>query len=161
MKIKRKKEDIRTLILKKVKYYRKSSRILFYDNPKTHYKEKVKLDENELEILLIKLSLSKKILLTTKCLYIIDKNSNTKIHGEDIDRLDYMEYINGESIVKNKSRIKIFFFRLKMNFRIGKYRIVKKDGGFIELKIRRTSFADCLNGSVKKLKFVGSKYIAI
>lgn len=161
MKIKRRKEDIRNQILKKIEYYRNNKGIQFFDDANNQYKGSIKLDDNEIEVLLIRLNRLKKVLLTTKCLYIVDKNSTTKISGKDIDRFDYMEFINGEKIIEVKSKIKIMLLRFKMNFRIGNYRIVKNNGSFIELVIKRTRFADCLNDCIKKLKFVGNKYEGI
>ena len=158
--MKKRKENIKKQILKKLEYYRKERGITFFDDP-NHFKENILLDDNELEVLSIKLNRSKKILITTKYIYFINKNILTKILGKDIDRFDYMEFINGEEIIESKSKIKIMLFRFKMYFRIGSYRIVKKDGSFIELTIWKTQFADCLNECVKKLKFVGNKYEAI
>ncbi|WP_025665354.1 hypothetical protein [Aquimarina megaterium] len=159
--MKKKKEDIRNQILKKVKYYRNSRGIIFFDNPNNQFKENIVLDNNELEVLLIKLKRSRKIIVTTKHIYSIDKNLTTKILAQDIDRFDYMEFINGEKIIEGGSKIKIMLLRFKMNFRIGNYRIVQRNGSFTELIIWRTRFADCLNGCIKKLKFVGNKYDAI
>ena len=99
--------------------------------------------------------------MTTKNLYYLDKKNVKKIIGENIDRFDYMEFVNGEKIIEGNSRFKIAFLRLKMNFRVGTYRIVEKDDSFVELKIWKTNFADCLNGCIKKLKFVGTKYEGI
>ncbi|WP_074407784.1 MULTISPECIES: hypothetical protein [Aquimarina] len=161
MKIRKKKEDIRKQILLKIKYYRHSRGIRFFDNSNNLLEEKLKLESNELEVVLIKFSRKEKILLTTKNIYYLDKNNVQKIIGENIDRFDYMEFINGEKIIEEKSRLKIFFLRLKMNFRIGTYRIIEKNNSFVELKIWKTNSADCLNGGIKKLKFVGTKYEAI
>ena len=158
--MKKRKENIKKQILKKLEYYRKERGITFFDDP-NHFKENILLDDNELEVLSIKLNRSKKILITTKYIYYINKNILTKILGKDIDRFDYMEFINGEEIIESKSKIKIKLLRFKMYFRIGSYRIVKKDGSFTELTIWKTQFADCLNECVKKLKFVGNKYEAI
>ncbi|WP_299124832.1 hypothetical protein [uncultured Tenacibaculum sp.] len=159
--MKKRKENIKKQILKKLEYYRKERGITFFDNPNHHFKENILLDDNELEVLSIKLNRSREILITTKYVYYINKNILTKILGKDIDRFDYMEFINGEEIIESKSKIKIMLFRFKIYFRIGNYRIVKKDGSFIELTIWKTQFADCLNECVKKLKFVGNKYEAI
>ena len=159
--MKKNKEDIRCQILKKVHYFRNSRGIVFFDNPNNQFKEDLLLDSNEIEVLLIKLNRSVRILLTTKHLYFIDKKSTTKILGKDIERFDYMEFINGEKIIEGKSKIKIILLRFKMNFRIGNYRIVQKTGSFTELTIWKTRFADCLNDCIKKLKFVGNKYDAI
>lgn len=159
--MKKTKEALRSQILKKLKYYRNSKGITLFDNPNNKLKENIVLDSNELEVLLIKMNRSTRIVVTTKYIYIICKKTNTKILGQEIDRLDYMEFINGEKIIEGKSRIRTIILRFKMNFRIGKYRIVKKNGSFIELAIYKTRFADCLNECVKKLKFVGNKYQAI
>tara|TARA_B100000795_G_scaffold263228_1_gene242064 strand:- start:9 stop:488 length:480 start_codon:yes stop_codon:yes gene_type:complete len=157
----KKKEDIRNQILKKVHYYRNSRGIIFFDNPNNQLKEDLLLDDNEIEVLLIKLNWSSKILLTTKHLYFIDKKLTTKILAKDIDKFDYLEFINGEKIIEGKSKIKIILLRFKINFRVGNYRIVQKTGSFTELTIWKTRFADCLNDCIKKLKFVGNKYDAI
>ncbi|WP_394751351.1 hypothetical protein [Spongiimicrobium salis] len=159
--MKKKKEDIRNQILKKVKYYRHSRGIVFFDNSNNKSNENIALDSNEIEVLLIRLNRSRRILVTTKFIYFIDKKITTKILGQNIDRLDYMEFVNAEKIIEGKSKIKIRLLRFKMSFRVGNYRIVEKNGSFIELTIWRTRFADCLNDCVKKLKFVGNKYEAI
>lgn len=159
--MKKTKEALRSQILKKLKYYRNSKGITLFDNPNNKLKENIVLDSNELEVLLIKMNRSTRIVVTTKYIYIICKKTNTKILGQEIDRLDYMEFINGEKIIEGKSRIQTIILRFKMNFRIGKYRIVKKNDSSIELVIYRTRFADCLNECVKKLKFIGNKYEAI
>ncbi|WP_299158340.1 hypothetical protein [uncultured Tenacibaculum sp.] len=161
MKVRKKQEDLRKQILLKIKYYRHSKGITFFDNSYNILKEKVSLENNELEVALIKFSRKSKVLLTTKNIYYLDKNNIRKIIGENIDRFDYMEFINGEKIIEEKSRLKIFFLRFKMNFRIGTYRIVEKNNSFVELKIWKTNFADCLNGGIKKLKFVRTKYEGI
>jgi len=161
LKIRKNKEDIRKQILLKIKYYRNSRGITFFDNSNNLLKEKLNLESNELEVALIKFSRRRKILLTTKNIYYLDKNNIQKIVGENIDRFDYMEFINGEKIMEEKSRLKIFFLRFKINFRIGTYRIVEKNDSFVELKIWKTNFADCLNGGIKKLKFAGTKYEGI
>ena len=161
MKIRKSKEDIRKQIQLKIKYYRKSRGITFFDNSNNLLKENLSLESNELEVALIKFSRRRKILLTTKNIYYLDKKNTRKIIGENIDRFDYIEFINGEKIMEENSRLKIFFLRFKMNFRIGTYRIVEKNESFVELKIWRTNFADCLNGAVKKLKFIGAKYEGI
>ena len=158
MKIRKKKEDIRKQILLKIKYYRNSKGITFFDNSDSLLKEELNLESNELEVVLIKFRRKQKILLTTKNIYYLDKNNVKKVVGENIDRFDYMEFVNGEKIIEEKSRLRIFFLRFKMNFRIGTYRIVEKNDSFVELKIWKTNFADCLNGGIKKLKFVGTKY---
>ncbi|WP_231517328.1 hypothetical protein [Tenacibaculum sp. 47A_GOM-205m] len=145
----------------KIKYYRNSKGITFFDNSNNLITEDFNLENNELEVALIKFNRRRKILLTTKNIYYLNKNNIQKIVGENIDRFDYMEFINGEKIMEEKSRLKIFFLRFKMNFRIGTYRIVEKNDSFIELKIWKTNFADCLNGGIKKLKFVGAKYEGI
>ena len=86
-------------------------------------------------------------MLTTKCIYSIDKNSTIKVLRKDIDRLDYMEFINREKTIEEKSRTKIILLRFKINFRIESYRTVKNNDSFIELNIKTTRFADCLNGT--------------
>ncbi len=158
MKIKKKKEDIKKQILQKVRHYRKSKGILFFDTSTYKNNENIIFDNNELEILLIRLNRFKKILVTTNCLYIIDKKSIVKILGNAIERIDYMQYENLEKTVEEKSKLRIKLDMLKINFRIGDFRIVKKDGSFIALKIKRTRFYDCLNDSIKKLKFVTNTY---
>ena len=161
LKIIKKKEHIRKQILLKIKYYRNSGGITFFDNSKNLLEEKLKLESNELEVVLINLSKKRRVLLTTKNVYYFNKKNVQKIVGENIDRFDYMEFVNGEKIMEEKSRIKIFWLRFKMNFRIGTYRIVERNDSFVELKIWKTNFADCLNGGIKKLKFVGTKYEGI
>ncbi|MCE7995694.1 MAG: hypothetical protein HEP71_27190 [Roseivirga sp.] len=156
--MKKKKENIRHQILKRVKDYRGSKGITFFDDSNNQLNEDVVLDSNELEVLLIRLNRSRKILLTTKFIYVIDKKITTKILGQDIDRFDYMEFINGDKIIEGKSRFKIRLLRLRLNFRVGNYRIVEKNGSYTELTIWKTRFADCLNDYVNKLKFVGNKY---
>ncbi|CAM1355444.1 hypothetical protein [Tenacibaculum halocynthiae] len=158
MKIKKKKEHIRKQILLKIKYYRNSRGITFFENSNKSLEEKLKFESNELEVVLIKLNRQKRILLTTKNIYYFNKKSVQKIVGKNIKRFDYMEFVNGEKIIEEKSRIKIFWLRFKMNFRVGTYRIVERNNSFIELKIWRTNFADCLNDGIKKLKFVVTKY---
>ena len=159
--LKKKKEDIRNQILKKVKDYRNKKGIIFYDDTKKQLRHNIALDDNELEILLIKLKRSKHILLTTKSIYFLDKESIKKIDGQEINRFDYMEFVNGEKIIEGSSSLKIFLLRFKMRYRIGHYRIIKNDGRYIEVSIWKTRFADCLNASIKKLKFVANKYEAI
>ncbi len=159
--MKKKKEDLRYQILKKVNYYRTSRGITFFDDSNNKFKGDILLDRNEIEVLLIRLNRSKKILLTTKFIYLIDKKITVKILGQDIDRFDYMEVINAEKMIEGKSRIKRMLFRYKIIFRVGNYRIVNNNGSFSELTIWKTRFADCLNDCVKKLKFVGNNYEVI
>ena len=161
MKTKKKKENIRKQILLKIKYYRNSRGILFFENSNRLMDEKLKLESNELEVALLNLSRQKRILLTTKNIYYFNKKSIQKIVGENIESFEYMEFVNGEKIIKEKSRVKIFWLRFKMNFRIGTYRIVERNKSFIELKIWKINFADCLNDGIKKLKFVVEKYEGI
>lgn len=158
MKYRKSKESIRNQILKKLWFVRNKRGIIFFDTPDNIYQEDIKLDPNDIEVLLMEINRSKKILVTTKYIFIIDKQSTFRIKGDEIDRLDYMEFVNGQKTIEEKSRLKIMHLRFKMNRRIGHYRIVKKDGSFEEIKIKRTKFADCLNDSVKKLKFVANKY---
>ena len=160
MKLKKRKEYIRNQIQLKIEHFRTKKGIDFLNDCENNFNNVI-LDKNELNVLLIKLNWKRKVLLTTKNLFIIDNKNTTKIIGENIDRFDYMEFINGEKIIEGKSKLKIIFLRFKMNFRIGTYRIVEKNNTFIELKICRTKFADCLNGGIKKLKFVGNKYEGI
>lgn len=131
------------------------------DDSNNILKEKVDFENNELEVAIIKFNSKRKILLTTKNIYYLDKNNIRKIVGENIDRFDYMEFINGEKVIEEDSRFKIFLLRLKMRFRIGTYRIVENNDSFLELKIWKTNSADCLNDGIKKLKFIGTKYEAI
>ncbi|CAL2078194.1 hypothetical protein [Tenacibaculum sp. 190524A02b] len=159
--MKKKKEAIRNQILKKVKYYRNSRGIVFLDNPNKQLKEDIVIENNELEVLLIKLKRSRRILVTTKHIYFIDKKEITKILGKNIERFDYMELINGEKIIEGKSKIRKVILRFKMNFRIGSYRIIQRDGSFTEVTIWKTQFVDCLGDCIKALKFVGNKYEAI
>ncbi|CAL2095934.1 conserved protein of unknown function [Tenacibaculum sp. 190524A02b] len=159
--MKKKKEAIRNQILKKVKYYRNSRGIVFLDNPNKQLKEDIVIENNELEVLLIKLKRSRRILVTTKHIYFIDKKEITKILGKNIERFDYMELINGEKIIEGKSKIKKRLLRFKMNFRIGNYRVIQRDGSFTEVTIWKTQLADCLDDCIKALKFVVNKYEAI
>ncbi|WP_196889878.1 hypothetical protein [Aureivirga sp. CE67] len=161
MKIRKNKEYIRKQILLKIKYYRNSRGITFFDDSNNILKEKYNLESNELEVALIKFNRRRKILLTTKNIYYLDKNNIQKIVGENIDRFDFMEFINGEKIIEEKSRLKNFFLRFKIHFRIGTYRIVEKNNSFIELKIWKTNLADCLDEGIKNLKFVATKYEGI
>ncbi|CAL2101688.1 conserved protein of unknown function [Tenacibaculum sp. 190130A14a] len=161
MKIKKKKEHLRKQILLKLKYYRNSRGITFFENSNKLNNEKINLESNELEVALINFSRQKKVLLTTKNIYYFNKNSVRKIVGDNIKGFDYMEFVNGEKIIEENSRIKTFWLRFKMNFRIGTYRITERNNSFIELKIWKTTLADCLNGGIKKLKFVVTKYEGI
>ncbi|MFD0991654.1 hypothetical protein [Tenacibaculum geojense] len=161
MKTIKKKENIREQILLKIKHYENSRGITLFDKSDNLAEKNLNLENNELEVVLIKFNKKEKILLTTKNIYYFDKNNFRKIAGENIDRFDYLEFINGEKIMEEKSRIKIFFLRMKMRFRIGTYRIVEKNDSFIELKIWKTNYADCLNNGIKRLKFIGTKYEAI
>ncbi|CAA0219944.1 hypothetical protein [Tenacibaculum maritimum] len=161
LKIKKKKEHIRKQILLKIKYYRNSRGITFFENLNELNNEKVKLESNELEVVVINLSRQKRVLLTTKNIYYLNKNSVQKIVGDNIERFDYMEFVNGEKIIEEKSRLKTFWLRFKINFRIGTYRIIERNNSFIELKIWKTNLADCLNDGIKKLKFVVTKYEGI
>ncbi len=158
-KFKKSKEDIRDQILTKARYYRNYRRIHFFDNtiPTPKYESYV-VDGNEMVVLLIRFSRSKKILVTTKYIIIISKRATIKIHGDEIDRYDYMEHINYGETYETASYLKLKYFRFKIMFRIGKYRIVKKDGSHVDLFFKRAKYPDCLNECIKKLKFVTHKY---
>ncbi|MGH1383198.1 hypothetical protein [Kordia sp.] len=84
--------------------------------------------------------------------------TSQKIDGRDIDRFDYMVFINAEKTLPNASKLRQFYIRQKISFRVGNYRIVKKNRSYIEVNFKRTRFPDCLNGCIKKLKFAARKY---
>ncbi|MFT6500887.1 MAG: hypothetical protein ACJASQ_000997 [Crocinitomicaceae bacterium] len=134
---------------------------MFFDDANNHFKGNIVLDSDEIEVLLIKLNKSRKILVTTKFIYFFDKKVTTRIFGQDIDRFDYLELINYEKTIEGKSKITRTLLRFKIHFRVGNYRIVGNNSSSIELSIWKTRFADCLNDCVKALKFVGNKYDAI
>ena len=161
MKFRKKKEDIQKQILLNIKYYRHTKGITLFDKSKNLLYEKVNLESDELAVVLIKFSRKRRVLLTTKNIYYLNKNNVQKIIGENIERFDYMEHINGEKIIKEKSILEIFFLKKKMFFRVGTYRIVEKNDSYVDIKIWKTNYADCLNDAIKKLKFVGTKYEAI
>lgn len=153
--MKKKKEDLRNQILTKVKSYRNKRGIHFFNKPVSKSRNKSHtIDDNDIEVLLIRLNKSKKILVTTKYLFLINKSTTIKIEGKEIDRFDYMEFIN----LQKASEIKQIYLKFKIGYRIGDYRIVKKDGSYIEINFRKTKLADCLNDCIKKLKFIANKY---
>lgn len=157
-KYKKEKEAIRTQIHKKVRYYVKSKGITFFYNETPVNNKLYTIDDNDIEVLLIKLNRTKKVLITTKCLFIIYKNKSHRIDGDTIESFDYLEMSMSYDEFMALPKLQKAYIRYKVNFRIGKYRIIKKDGSYIDLNSRRTRFSDCLNDSIKKLKFVVNKY---
>ncbi|TCI90592.1 hypothetical protein [Tenacibaculum sp. M341] len=158
MKNQKSKKKIRDQILTHLKLYNNKRGILFFDNPKNTLDENISLENNEIEVLLIKLSKRKKVLITTKHVFIINQSTIIKIQGKEIYRFDYMLFENLEETIKNSSKLQLKLIQLKLYFRIGDYRIINKDGSFNQIKITKTKFADCLSEAIKKLVFVTNKY---
>lgn len=158
----KKKEAIRNQIQVKAKHYRKYRDISFFEGTEPNSKYTALItDERELPALLIRYSFRKKILVTTQHLFFIKGKSSVKIHGRELDRYDYMEHINYGAIYKTATKFRRMLYRPKIIFRIGKYRIVKKDGTHVNLFFTRTRHPDCLNECIKRLKFVTDKYEVI
>ncbi len=158
MKNQKSKEKIRDQILTRLRLYNNKRGIVFFDNPKNTLDENISLENNEIEVLLIKLSKRKKVLVTTKHVFIINQSTIIKILGKEIDRFDYMLFENLEETIKNSSKLQLKLIQLKLHFRIGDYRIISKNGSFNQIRITKTKFADCLNEAIKKLIFVTNKY---
>lgn len=158
---KKKKEDIRTQILKKVKYYRKNRGILFFDESTPLIgKESYTIDSNDIEVLMIKLNRSKKILITTKCLYIIDRSDVTRVDGLEIEGYDYMPFDNYEFFI-DKSLFRRLYNKYQLKRHIGDLRIKKRDGSFIDVYLSRRNLFYCLSASITMLQFVTKKYEGI
>ena len=110
---------------------------------------------------MIKLSRNKEILVTTKSIFIIDIDNCLKIKGDEIEDFDYTNWTNLENDLKKASKFKKMYLLYKIRRRIGFYKIIKKDGASIILKLNRYHLADCINECIKKIQFITQKYEAI
>jgi hypothetical protein len=159
-KYKKKKEDIRTEILKKVEVFHRTKGIIFFDNSIPNLNEFYTIDDNDLEVLLVTINKSNRILLTTKCLFINHKSTTTRVDGKEIEDFDLMAFVNSGS-KQSESIFKKMYNKYQLMRHIGDFRITKKDGSFIEVYLPKRNFVYCLSGTIMKLQFVTEKYEGI
>jgi len=160
-KVIKEKEKIRTQISKGLEVYRDDKGFLFFDaSDRTFNNDLISLDENELEVLLMTIKRSTKILLTTKCLFLLQKSQWTRIEGNEIDDFELMSMLDANPEENDPAIIRAYKI-YKLRRQKGYFRILKKDGSFYEIYLPKREFVYGLTDAIKKLQFVTRKYEAI
>ncbi len=119
-KYKKSKESVRSQILTRLNPYHNKLGISIHSISNKTSQNDI-LDSNDLEVLSIKLSFSKRILITTKCIFLIQKDQNIRINIEDLKSLDYIEYSEyGKAVGLRKKLLKYV-----ISLRIGKYQFLR------------------------------------
>ncbi len=155
---KKTKEAVRTQIQLRAKYYRDVKKVLFFDeNTPSLEDDSYNIDDKDVEVLLIQLNYSKKILVTTKCLFVIDKSVTIRIDASDIKSFDFMPSVNhlNNGFLSVGKRM-VNRYRLRRHF--GDLRIHKKDGTFIDVFMPKHNLLYCLISVIKSLQFISKKY---
>lgn len=155
------KEKIRAQIIKALEVYKGERGFDFFDSSIPTMKSGLfTLDQNDIEVLLMTINRSNKILLTTKCLFIIQKSNWTRIEGHEIDDFELMSLIEINPEENDPAVIRMYKI-YKLRRHKGYFRIIKKDGSFHEIYLPKRDFVYCLSSAIKKLQFVTKKYQGI
>ncbi len=155
---KKTKEAVRTQIQIRAKYYRDEKRILFIDeNSPSIDAISCYIADKDIEVLLFQLNYSKKILVTTKCLYIISKSVTIRIDANEIEDFDFMPSVNYLNRI-DMSIYKRMLNRYQLMKHFGDIRILKKDGSFIDIYMPKHNLLYGLIDAIKSLQFVNKKY---
>lgn len=158
--MKKEKEKIRSQIIKSIEVYRGKTGFVFFDSSDPVLQHgSVELDDNDIEILLMSLNISSWILLTTKCLFIYQNDSISRINGVDIKEFEFLNLLNGRSEekaseFKNTTEYKSWLYS-------GDFRIVRNNETVVIVNLPHHDFGFCLFNSIKKLQFVTNKYEGI
>ncbi len=156
--MRKEKEKIRTQITKSLEVYKNKNGFTFFELNKFDFEPySFKLDNNDIEVLFMELNESDFILLTTKSLFIRQKNVETKIDGTEIDSF-YFDNLKKE---KNKKTEFDNLTNFKSWLYSGDFRITTKDRNEKVVNLPHHDFGFCLFNAIKKLKFVTNKYVGI
>ena len=124
--MKKEKEKIRTQIIKALEVYRGKKGFEFFDSSTPSFEsDLITLDGNELEVLLVTIEKSNKILLTTKCTYLIRKSKCYRIEGDEIEKFDSITFQNCRP-EKTNSMLKRIFKKRQMVRIVGDFKLIKK-----------------------------------
>ena len=158
--MKKTKEKIRYQIILSLEAYRGKKGILFYDSDNVNFDSSfLNLDDNDIEVLLMELKRSRKILVTTKCLYYIEKQAYVRVNGNEIEGYGFLNQLD-ELKFRRAKRFKTPA-GLKSWLYSGDFRIIKKEGTDLTINIPHHDLGFCIVNAIKKLQFVTKKYTGI
>jgi len=159
--LKKAKEKIRLQIIKTVEPYRGKRRIKFFDSNTSPSQPQLELlDNNELAVIEIKLDKANLVLLTTKRIFLIRKDSIIKIEGHQIESFEFLDLIDAIKM-ENLTWWKKKFIQAKLNSHTGKFGIIESDGTIHELVLKKRNHTYCLSNSITRLQFVSRKYESV
>jgi hypothetical protein len=155
--MKKEKEKIKTQIIKSLEVYKGGTGFDFFDSSNSTSKPKIaKLDENDLEVLLMKFDERNWILLTTKCIFISRDTIIERIEGLEIENFDFVNLKNGRTKEKASEFEKPGDYKRWLYS--GDFEIIKTDKRASIVNLPNHVFGSCLLNGIKKLKFVSNKY---
>lgn len=145
-------------------FFRQEKTFLFEDDtlfPSNLNSKNYVLDENDIEVLLITIKKSKQILITTKCIFIIDKEKTIRINGDEIINFYFKYFDVMDEKFEESSCIYKKYMQYKVNRHVGDFRFTKIDGTFVDVYLSKRSIAYLLYDAIKRLQFVSRKYEGI
>lgn len=155
--MKKEKEKIRLQFIKALEAYRGVKGVFFYNNSYLKLEpESYKIDDNDIEVLKMKLDDSSWILITTKCLFLKKNESIKRIEGTQIESFDFVNVVE-----RNIKGTFSWFRKRKIHKQVsftGDFRIIMKDKSFVIIDMPYHEFGLCLYKALKKLQFVVNNY---
>lgn len=159
-KYRKEKDKIRIQIAKSLDVYKGMEGFDFFDSSaSSSTNELADLDDNDLQVLFMKLNNSNSILLTIKCLFIKQEESITRIDGGEIENVEFLNNTNKRSKAKASDFENLRHYKTWLYS--GDFRISLKDKTEIVVFLPNHDFGFCLLKAIEKLKFITRKYEGI